>query len=120
MPDITLADGLPVWEGAAVLFGSQGKTHRGRFYVTGWSPTGLVHAHPRYGVAPDALVLDIDHQPTFMWLVYLTAEKWEMCVTVEPGAPLEFYTYDLLIRVEVTDADDLRALWLNGPAPGQG
>lgn len=119
MPDLTLADGLPVWEGAAVLFGSPGKTHRGRRFVHGFE-AGRVHLGHEHFAPPDALVLDLDHQPTFLNLAYLTAEKWQMHVTVEPGAPLEFYTYDLAAEATVTDADELRSLWLNGPATAPG
>ncbi len=117
MPDITLADGLPVWEGAAVRYGSPGDACRGRFFVHDdpRHPGSVYLGGQRYA-PPGALVLDLDHLPTLLHLAYLTAEKWQMHVTVEPGAPLEFYTYDLAAEVTVTDADDLRSLWLNGPA----
>lgn len=115
MSNITLADGLPVWEGAAVRLKASDGAWSGRQYVTGFSGHGLVHVHTQYNVVPGALVLDLDHTPTFMHLVYLVAEARGLNCEVEPGCQVIVRGFDDTLVTTITTTDDLRAFCLTRP-----
>lgn len=61
----TLADGLPIWEGQAVRFGSPGRDRHGVFYVHGME-AGKVHLGFDHFADPSALVCELGHRPTFL------------------------------------------------------
>ena len=67
--DFTLADGCPVWEGQAVLFGSG--SPRGRYYIRRLTPTGVEVDHG-HTVDSGSLVADLSHRPTFLDLATRT------------------------------------------------
>jgi len=109
---MTLADGLPVWEGAAVLFGS-GKP-RGCHYVHGIEAGTVALGHDHFA-DPKALVLDISHRPTVLALAEMIAHRkgWTLDIYLgrlkfeEPGgdaAPWRGFSFD--------DGARLTALWL--------
>lgn len=72
--DIHLADGAPVWEGQAVIFGSPGKTHRGRYFVHGVE-AGKVHLGHQHFADPGSLVWGLSHRPTLLEGVHRLAER---------------------------------------------
>lgn len=111
MSNITLADGLPAWEGAAVRFGAPGKSHRGRHYVHGFE-AGRVHLGHEHYAAPDALVLDLCHLPTFAHLAYRMANAHAWLLEVDPPEVWSFYTCESRLVATVESSDDLHRFYL--------
>ena len=74
MDDLRFADGTPVFEGAAVLFGSPGSTHLGRHFVHGVEAE-RVHLGHQHFTHPGSLVLDLSHRPTRLEFAHRLAER---------------------------------------------
>lgn len=110
----TLADGCPVWEGQAVLFGSG--SPRGRFYVRRIS-ANTVEVDHGHTTEPGALVADLMHRPTFIYLASLMGERFHRVTFINTDevtwGRLGMSDYGPLPpRIRYGDPATLLALWI--------
>lgn len=113
---MTLSDGCPVWEGAAVLFGSPGERLGGRWYVSNASADNvnvfLSGSSWTVPASPGALVLDLSHRPTRLELAARIAALSERVTVYFMPAGL---TVDedgrMTFTKDTDDGETLRDIW---------
>lgn len=111
--NLRLADGAPVWEGAAVKhFADDG----GRIYALALGADGVVYlsGSPNAWAPGASLRLDLTHRPTFLELAVRVVQASEDYLHADAEGMWEFRDGigDLVLVASVQNPAPLLALWL--------